>query len=95
MSDEDDKVTIEGISSPHRRERVERAKYEAMREALLAVLPDKPPGKAIVEPALPGLYDCFVCERDEQAVCTHSGTRHSSLRRRGAGISSDGHLRPR
>lgn len=44
MSDGGDKITIENITSPGRTTRVDRAKYEAMRAALLAVLPDAPPG---------------------------------------------------
>ncbi len=55
----DDKIEIENFTSPGRTERVNRAKYEAMREALLAVLPDKSPGlkvpeaKAALLPLLP------------------------------------------
>jgi hypothetical protein len=55
----DDKIEIENITSPSRTERVNRAKYEAMREALLAILPDKAPGlkvpdaKAALLPLLP------------------------------------------
>ena len=58
MSDE--KIEIENFTSPGRTERVNRAKYEAMRDALLAVLPDGPPGlkvpdaKAALLPLLPG-----------------------------------------
>ena len=54
-----DKIEIENISSPGRTERVNRAKYEAMRDALLAVLPDTAPGlmvpeaKAALLPLLP------------------------------------------
>ena len=40
----DDKIEIENVTSPGRTERVNRAKYEAMRDALLAVLPQAPPG---------------------------------------------------
>lgn len=39
MPDSDDKITIESITSPHHTERVDRAKYTAIREALTAVLP--------------------------------------------------------
>ena len=55
----DDKIEIENINVPGRTERVNRAKYEAMRRALLAVLPDAPPGlkvpeaKAALLPLLP------------------------------------------
>ncbi|MDO8883181.1 hypothetical protein [Pseudotabrizicola sp.] len=55
----DDKIEIENITSPGRTERVNRAKYEAMRDALLAVLPDTAPGfkvpeaKAALLPLLP------------------------------------------
>lgn len=55
----DDKIEIENVNTPGKSERVDRAKYLAMREALLAVLPDKPPGlkvpnaKAALLPRLP------------------------------------------
>ena len=55
----DDKIEIENFTSPGRTERVNRAKYEAMRHALLAVLPDAAPGlkvpeaKAALLPLLP------------------------------------------
>ena len=55
----EDKIEIENFTSPGRTERVNRAKYEAMREALLAILPDKAPGlkvpdaKAALLPLLP------------------------------------------
>lgn len=55
----DDKIEIENITSPGRTERVNRAKYEAMRVALLAVLPEVAPGlkvpeaKAALLPLLP------------------------------------------
>jgi hypothetical protein len=55
----DDKIEIENFTSPGRTERVNHAKYEAMREALLAVLPDVSPGlkvpdaKAALLPLLP------------------------------------------
>ncbi len=45
----DDKIEIENFTSPGRTERVNRAKYEAMREALLAVLPDTSPGLKVPE----------------------------------------------
>lgn len=55
----DDKIEIENITSPGRTERVNRAKHKAMREALLAILPDAAPGlkvpdaKAALLPLLP------------------------------------------
>lgn len=44
MPDVDDKILIENITSPGHTYRVNRAKYTAMRDALLAVLPSEPPG---------------------------------------------------
>lgn len=55
----DDRIEIENVTSPGRTERVNRAKYEAMRQALMAVLPDAAPGlkvpeaKAALLPLLP------------------------------------------
>ena len=55
----DAKIEIENVTAPGRTERVNRAKYEAMRDALLAVLPDTAPGlkvpeaKAALLPLLP------------------------------------------
>jgi hypothetical protein len=54
-----EKILIENIASPGHVARVDRRKYEAMREALLAVLPGSEPGltvadaKAAVLPRLP------------------------------------------
>ncbi|MGO1000185.1 DUF6958 family protein [Lysobacter sp. CA196] len=45
----DDKIEIENIASPGRTTRVDRAKYLAMRKALLAVLPSKPPGLKVAD----------------------------------------------
>lgn len=45
----DDKIEIENFTSPGRVYRVDRAKYEAMRDALLAVLPSGKPGIAVAE----------------------------------------------
>lgn len=45
----DDKIEIENINTPGRTERVDRAKYEAMREALVAVLPADAPGLTVTE----------------------------------------------
>ncbi|WP_299744214.1 hypothetical protein [uncultured Tateyamaria sp.] len=49
MHDSDDKIEIESITSPGRTERVNRAKYIAMREALLPVLPTDAPGIAVAD----------------------------------------------
>lgn len=49
MSDADDRIEIESITSPHHVQRVNRAKYMAMREALLPVLPDATPGITVAE----------------------------------------------
>ncbi len=49
MSVTDDKIEIENFTSPDWRGRVDRAKYEAMRDALLAVLPHEPPGLTVAE----------------------------------------------
>jgi hypothetical protein len=47
MSDE--KTEIESITSPHRTERVNKAKYMAMREAFLPVLPTETPGMTVAD----------------------------------------------
>jgi len=49
MSDAEDKIEIESITSPHHVQRVGRAKYSAMRAALLSVLPDGPPGITVAD----------------------------------------------
>ena len=49
MSDTDDKITIQSLISPGHTERVNRAKYMAMRQALMAVLPADPPGITVAE----------------------------------------------
>lgn len=49
MSADNDKIAIESITSPHHIQRVDRSKYEAMRAALLAVLPKTPPGLSVAE----------------------------------------------
>ncbi len=49
MTDNEDKITIESITSPNRTGRVNRAKYLAMREALIGVLPTDPPGLTVAE----------------------------------------------
>ncbi len=48
MSDSE-KIEIESVNSPGRTERVGRAKYEAMRDALLPVLPAEMPGMTAAE----------------------------------------------
>lgn len=40
-----EKIELENVNTPGRTERVDRAKYMAMREALLAALPDAAPGQ--------------------------------------------------
>ena len=45
----DDRTKIENVTSPGRTDRVNRAKHEAKRDALLAVLPDVPPGLTVPE----------------------------------------------
>ena len=49
MPDANDRIAIENVVSPGRTYRVDRAKYEAMRTALLAVLPAGPPGMTPAE----------------------------------------------
>jgi hypothetical protein len=49
MTDTDNKIEIESITSPHWKERVDHKKYFAMREALLPVLPAAPPGITVAE----------------------------------------------
>lgn len=46
---DDDKILIQGFTSPHHTERVNKAKYLAMRDALLAALPDHAPGLTVAE----------------------------------------------
>jgi hypothetical protein len=59
MRNDDDKITIENINTPGRVERVDRAKYLAMKEALISVLPRTSPGmtgaevKTAILPLLP------------------------------------------
>lgn len=45
----DDKIEIESITSPGRTERVNRAKYLAMRDALMQVLPLTAPGVTVAQ----------------------------------------------
>ena len=49
MSDADDRIEIQSITSPHHVQRVNRARYMAMREALLPVLPETAPGVTVAE----------------------------------------------
>ena len=52
----EDKIEIENVNTPGRTERVDRAKYLAIRSALLAVLPSAAPGLKVAdakEPLLP------------------------------------------
>jgi hypothetical protein len=44
-----DKIEVENVNSPGRTTRVDRAKYEAARDALLAVLPAEAPGMTPAE----------------------------------------------
>jgi hypothetical protein len=58
MPNSDDKVEIENFTSPDSLRRVDRVKYEAMRDALLAILPVGAPGLTVAEAKaklLPGL----------------------------------------
>lgn len=45
----DDRIEVLNVNSPHHVTRVDRRKYEAMRHALMAVLPDAPPGMTPAE----------------------------------------------
>lgn len=49
MPSDADKIEIENVNSPGRVERVDRAKYVAMKEALLSVLPKNSPGSTVAE----------------------------------------------
>jgi hypothetical protein len=49
MAKSDDKITLENFTSPGHTYRVDRRKYEAMRSALLAVLPAEAPGLTVAE----------------------------------------------
>ncbi|WP_417434193.1 DUF6958 family protein [Hoeflea sp.] len=49
MSDADDRIEIQSITSPHHVQRVNRARYMAMRNALLPVLPETGPGVTVAE----------------------------------------------
>ncbi len=60
MSAQGDRIEIQNAVSPGHVQRVDRAKYEAMRAALMSVLPPSLPGltvaeaKALLLPLLPG-----------------------------------------
>ena len=45
----DDKIEIENVNKPGKSERVDRAKYQAMRKALLAALPEEAPGRTVLD----------------------------------------------
>lgn len=49
MSDADEKIEIESITSPHHVQRVNKAKFVAMRDAFLPVLPSEAPGMSVAE----------------------------------------------
>ena len=49
MASAAEKIEIENIVSPGHKYRVDRVKYEAMREALLTVLPPAAPGLTVAE----------------------------------------------
>lgn len=49
MSDTHEKIEIESITSPDWSGRVNRAKYMAMREALIPILPPEAPGMTVAE----------------------------------------------
>jgi hypothetical protein len=49
MPKADDRIEIKNFTSPGHVQRVDRAKYEAMREALLQVLPVGAPGLTVAE----------------------------------------------
>lgn len=49
MPDIPDRIEVRNVTSLHHVTRVDRAKYEAMHHALMAVLPDAPPGMTVAE----------------------------------------------
>lgn len=49
MSDTDSKITIQNVVSPGHVQRVDRVKYMAMHDALIAVLPAEVPGLTVAE----------------------------------------------
>ncbi len=52
MPNSSDRIAIENFTSPGRVYNVDRAKYEAMRAALLAVLPPSEPGLTVADAKL-------------------------------------------
>ena len=49
MPETSEMIEIENVNAPGRTERVDRAKYEALRAALLPVLPAEAPGMTVAE----------------------------------------------
>jgi hypothetical protein len=49
MVKQEEKLEIENVASPGKTYRVDRAKYDAMRAALLRVLPAKEPGLTVAD----------------------------------------------
>ncbi|WP_172297685.1 hypothetical protein [Pseudoruegeria sp. HB172150] len=45
----DDKIEVENVNQPGKTVRVDRAKYEAMYRALMAVVPTDPPGISVAD----------------------------------------------
>lgn len=45
----DDKIEVQNVTSPHHLTRVDRAKYMAMRKALMQVLPGGAPGIRVAD----------------------------------------------
>ena len=67
MPDAGDKIEVENVNSPGRTTRLDRAKYEAMRDALLVVLPTEAPGMKVPEAKaalLPQLPDALFPDGD-------------------------------
>ncbi len=49
MSDADEKIEIESVTSPPHAQRVDKVKFTAVRDALLPVLPTEAPGMTVAE----------------------------------------------
>lgn len=63
-----EKIEVENVNIPGRTERLDRTKYMAMREALLAALPDTAPGMTVAqaqEALLPFLSETAFPERQK------------------------------
>lgn len=63
-----EKIEVENVNIPGRTERLDRTKYIAMRHALLAALPDTPPGITVAqaqEALLPHLSETDFPERQK------------------------------